>query len=176
MVTIIFLLISTSIYSQFNFSYVANIPKAPIGVHFSYLNDVGFYIDFKTGLYGDNKKAEFYEDLSYSEAKYEFGDPEKPGYSDNLVIDGGIIIKIVADLYIYGGLGYVIENKYSVFYDPMHILGNSDNLYCVEAPDQPKGKVNINVGLLYARLQKVSFLIGYDMLPSGINLGIGYTF
>ncbi len=159
--------------------YVANIPKAPVGISFIlHLGKSGFgiYMDVKSGM-ADKKKGKDYTGIiTREEAEEIFGDPFQ-GEKDQgpLIVNLGITYAInkAKNLLIYAGGGYSAVKVYRQYYDPSHIL-SEDGYYYFKDVSKSKSNANFTGGLIYIR-NVLTLQVGLDAIPFGVVVGIGFT-
>jgi len=153
--------------------FIANIPNQLIGFNLFALNHnkIRGYIDLKTsiGINEDN----YYESISINEVENVFGDDLLKKKEVNTSFNIGITQRIIKQLYILTGTGYVANKKYREYYDPYHILGENGNYWI---SGNSSGSLSFFIGIITIIEDKYSFQFGYNLKPSGINIGFAFAF
>jgi hypothetical protein len=157
--------------------YVANINSLPIGVSIIGLdyfpNSLGMYMDVKTDFNTTVRGEDFSSVYSPSSGGFP-GDPFLGEKTNGFMqINIGVIKKIPVKkkLYGYAGLGYGWREIYAQNFDESYILSSSGYYYYYL---ETEGAINVTFGALYLVTEKLGIQLGYDINPSGLNIGIAY--
>ena len=158
------------------FGYVANVPDQPIG--FNYMNigrklgELGLFLDFKVGLNPYDRSDDYYETISINKAENIFGDKQTGDGDRSASINGGIVLSLSPKVSIYLGSGVTLQTNYRSYRDPLEILGTKGTYWVKESDDH---KINFLSGLVLSN-DRYFFQVGYEAVPSGLSLGLGYLF
>jgi len=162
--------------SEFIIGWVGNLNHAPLGFYFLIPDErFGFdwYLDFKMNTGGKVEGKDYNGIITISEST-SYGDDylgKKSG--DVLVFDFGasFFLTEFSNFQIRGysalGLGWVSEHRQ--YYDELRILSSSGYYYHSE---DLSFSPNLALGATLSS-EKVSFLLGFDLYPKSINLGVG---
>jgi hypothetical protein len=182
MVCILFLLAPSSYAGSDDFShkcflldFIGNIPKQPIGFCVATIRprSLGLFLSAKLSLPPFPPDNETYDNISIHKAEDIFHDKfmgtKKYGYSLSI----GITRTISANSAIYLAPGLTWTDTYRQYYDKFEILGqNGEYLLKDDTEMQP----SISAGFILTASKGINMILGADIQPLGIDLGIGKTF
>lgn len=158
------------------FGYVANVPDQPLGLGYMKigreLGAVGMFFDFKIGSYPYDDSGDYYDNISINKAENIFEDPRVGDGSRADSYNGGLTVALAPKYAIYLGGGLTTQTKYRSYRDPTEILGTKGTYWIKESDEK---KFNFLGGLLLSN-DRFYFQIGYESVPSGVTLGLGYLF
>ena len=163
-------------HNDFVISYVANIPKQPVGFGLLMLRPNGW------GMYGDVKWGvgvpddELYENISVNEAENIYGDTLLEQRDSWISINVGAARALFQrKVALYAGAGISLSSHYRRYYDSFEILGKNGRYWI---PDETADHTEINFlgGIHWFPTEKLSISLGAEVQPTGITLGLGYRF
>jgi len=128
-----------------------------------------FGIDFGANL---NSPANFYDNISYREAKVEWQDPEVGEIEDSYFIRLNGIYTNSSKFYPFLGGGLIFTSYYAEFKDPSGILGDE---YTVKHPKGDKTSFMLTGGTYILIDSKWSFRI-FGGFPQHYGIGFVYRF
>jgi len=158
-------------------NYVGNFIKAPLG--FStvlHLNnsDVGMYFDLKAGISNIPEEKDYTGLVANGKPENSLSDPYITSIESGILLfDIGLSYKLLTRFLIYGAVGYTKRDIYNKYYDTYRILSDDGNYYII---DKEKRGINVAGGLMYIFNNGITLQGGFDLVPFGANIGIGYTF
>ncbi len=157
-------------------NFVENFPYAPIGISgLVYFDNTPFclYMDAKFG-FGKSPKGVDYTGTLNSNI---FDDTYKGEIEDGYFIyDIGIGLKLnkKKNLIFYTGIGQASKSIYQQYYDDLKIL-SSTGYYYIEDKNKSILKTKFTLGIVFISKTNITYQLGYDSFPSGINIGMGYS-
>lgn len=155
--------------SRTSLGLVGSIPSGMVGFSVAILrqNYVGLYVEIKASA----ELADTYEDLARERAE---------GWEDRLIREewqsyGASIgmTKAFGEVYIFAVSGLVYQVLYAEYDDPTHILAE-DGTYWISDEDATRIRPNFTGGVGY-RVGDFTLQAGFDAVPMGVSLGVGYV-
>ena len=161
---------------DFTIGWVGNLNHAPLGFYFLIPDDrfdFNWYLDFKMNTGGKIEGKDYNGTITTNES-INYGDEflgEKSG--DVLIINFGssFFLKEFKNFKIscYSALGIGWMYQHQQYYDESRILSSSGYYYHSEDVNISP---NLSMGTTLS-FEKVNFLLGIDLYPKSINLGVG---
>ena len=164
---------------QVGVGWVANVPTSYLGfsvmpVTPSLFGGAGLYADVK--LTNDSPKNDvgFLSGVTVEDAELTFGDRLFSDHSDWVTVDLALVYAVAPELVLYGGAGYSKETHYREYFDEAEERGNF-GFYWVADPADTGTRVNILGGAIMRLNRYVSFQVGGQTKPVGVNVGVVLT-
>jgi hypothetical protein len=165
--------------SEFTIGWVGNLNHAALGFYFIIPDNRyshSWYLDFKMNTGGEVKGEDYNDVITIGESN-SYGDEYLGKRSgDVLIIDFGASFFLTElnnfEIRGYSALGLSWISKHRQYFDDTRIL--SSNGYYFHSEDL-NFSPNISLGTII-NTDKVSFLLGYDLSPNSLNIGLGLPF
>ena len=154
--------------------YSMSIPKQPLGFHVLLKPDdtVALLFEFRWGGFIELFE-EYYEDITFYDAEIDWEDDYLGDDISSFTASIGLAQYVSRRFALWGAAGYSILRYYRQYYDLFEILG-TEGVYWIRDRGKSELVTTLSIGFLIEMDWGMTVVAGYNSIPSGIMVGIGY--